>query len=143
MKREPRENVTAKRGPPFSNPFPPQKVGARRFLPLRKSRFMHRVALAACAVVLAATGCDASSIDPTEASFDVHVANGMGIPITLVQCHDTHCNDLGDSFKVAPTHVATVGAAADTTNAYVVEASHRRLGCLVLSYRTKPQSHHS
>ena len=101
----------------------------------------HRTAFAAVAVsiCLASAACGVSSIDPTEASFDVEVRNDLTKSVTLHQCLDGRCHNLGDPQPLAPGQVVTVGAAADATNWYVVRSGQVKLGCLGLRFSAKPR----
>jgi hypothetical protein len=95
-------------------------------------------ATAALILLFACSACDVSSIDPTEATFDVRVENDLGTPAVVALCADDKCNHLSDSFTLQPSETNTVGAAAAATNTYAIKLNGRRIGCLILTYKDKP-----
>ena len=103
----------------------------------RSRRLVSALGLLACVMC---SGYSVSSIDPTEASFDVKVKNDLSRSVTLVQCRDGRCHDLGDLQRVAPGRVTIVGAATDAANWYVVRGGGATLGCLELRLGAKPPS---
>ena len=105
---------------------------------LQMSRNWLSAVILACIAALGGVSCDPTSIDPTEQTFDVRIVNDLVVATRIEQCTDAQCDHLGDRQDIRPHAAALVGAAAYATNRYVVVADGSRLGCLTLTYSSKP-----